>query len=153
MTKIEPANTLILGIGNILLQDEGVGIHAVEWLQKKTWSENVHLLDGGTGGFHLLSLFHDYERIIILDATIDEHPVGTVRVIVPKYASDYPASLSAHDIGLKDLVESSTVLGYSPKVYLIVISVANYQELGMELSPELSNCYEKIYKEVKKIIE
>jgi hydrogenase maturation protease len=144
--------TLILGIGNMLLQDEGIGIHAVEYLKKKEFPEFVHLLDGGTGGFHLLDLFQQYERIIIIDATLDINLPGTVRIIEPKYASDYPKSLSAHDIGLKDLVESAILLGNTPKVYLIVISISQFQDLGIKLSEELEMGFEEIYSQISNIL-
>jgi hydrogenase maturation protease len=144
---------LILGIGNLLLQDEGIGIHAIEYLKKKEFPDFVDVLDGGTGGFHLLELFQQYNRIIIIDATLDLNEPGTVRLIEPKYSTDYPKSLSAHDIGLKDLVESAMLLGNTPKVYLIVISINNFQELGIGISDILEKTFEEIYGYIKKIVE
>ncbi len=144
---------LILGIGNLLLQDEGIGIHAIDYLKNKTLPNHVELLDGGTGGFHLLELFQRYNRIIIIDATLDQNEPGTVRLIEPKYSTDYPKSLSAHDIGLKDLVESAMLLGNSPKVYLIVVSINNFQDLGIGISEVLEQTFEEIYGYIKKIVE
>ena len=144
--------TLILGIGNILLKDEGIGIHAIEYLDIKEFPAGVDLLDGGTGGFHLLELFQQYKQIIIIDATLDQNKPGTVKLIEPKYASDYPKSLSAHDIGLKDLVESSMLLGNSPKVYLIVISISQFQELEIGVSDTLSNVFEDIFLIIQSIL-
>lgn len=130
---------LVLGIGNVLLRDEGVGVHAVRRMEPETWPPNVKLLDGGTGGFHLLSLFQEYERIVLIDATMDGQPPGTVRLIRPRFASDYPRTLSAHDIGLKDLVESAALLGLEPEVVLVVVSVKTLPEgLHAELSPEVA---------------
>jgi hydrogenase maturation protease len=145
--------TLVLGIGNLLLQDEGIGIHAIDYLKKKEFPEHVELLDGGTGGFHLLELFQQYPRIIIIDATLDDNEPGTVRLIEPKYASDYPKSLSAHDIGLKDLVESSILLGNSPKVYLIVISISRFQDLGLQVSIVLEKVFEEIFRKIKVLLK
>ncbi len=133
-----PRRVLVLGVGNVLLGDEGVGVHAVRAMEAESWPAEVTLLDGGTGGFHLLSLFEDYERIVLVDATMDGQPPGTVRLIRPRYASDYPRTLSAHDIGLKDLVESAALLGLSPEVVLVVVSVKTLPEgLLTELSPEV----------------
>jgi len=130
---------LVLGIGNVLLGDEGVGVHAVRRLEEEAWPPHVKLLDGGTGGFHLLSLFQEFERIVLVDATMDGQPPGTVRVIRPRFASDYPRTLSAHDIGLKDLVESAALLGHTPEVVLVVVSVKTLPEgLHAELSPEVA---------------
>jgi len=92
-------------------------------MEQEGWPPHVRLLDGGTGGFHLLSLFQDYGRIVLVDATMDGAPPGTVRVLRPRFASDYPKTLSAHDIGLKDLVEAAILLGHVPRVVLVVVSV------------------------------
>ena len=136
-----PSNrpVLVLGVGNVLLGDEGVGVHAVRRLEEDAWPPHVTLLDGGTGGFHLLSLFQEYDRIVLVDATMDGQPPGTVRVIRPRFASDYPKTLSAHDIGLKDLIESAALLGHAPEVVLIVVSVTTLPEgLAMEMSPAVA---------------
>ncbi|HSB36715.1 MAG TPA: hydrogenase maturation protease, partial [Thermoanaerobaculia bacterium] len=129
---------LVLGVGNVLLGDEGVGVHAVRRMEQEAWPPHVRLLDGGTGGFHLLSLFQEYGRIVLVDATMDGQPPGTVRVIRPRFASDYPRTLSAHDIGLKDLVESAALLGHAPEVVLVAISVKTLPEgLTMDMTPEV----------------
>jgi hydrogenase maturation protease len=118
----EQKNTLVLGIGNILLRDEGVGIHVVRKLEEEHFS-SADLMDGGTGGFHLLGYFQEYKSVIIIDASLDEFPAGHVRVLHPKYASDFPVQLSAHEIGLKDLMDSAFLLGNMPEISLITISV------------------------------
>ena len=142
---------LILGIGNVLLGDEGVGVHAVRRLERESWPPHVRLLDGGTGGFHLLSLFQEYGRIVLIDATMDGQPPGTVRVIRPRFASDYPRTLSAHDIGLKDLVESAALLGHAPEVVLVVVSVETLPEgLRMEMSPEVAAALPRVAELVRK---
>jgi hydrogenase maturation protease len=132
-----PKRTLILGVGNLLMGDEGVGVHAITQLEAGEFSGNVDLLDGGTGGFHLLSLFEDYDPIILIDATMDGKPVGTVTLIQPKFASDFPRTLSAHDIGLRDLLESAQLIGPLPKLYLITISIDNIQSMSMKLSEQV----------------
>ena len=125
---------LVLGIGNVLMGDEGVGIHAARLLEDELRLENVSVLDGGTGGFVLLPYFQSFQTIIILDATMDGNPPGTIAVREPRFASDYPISLSAHDLGLRDLVETAALLAYSPKVYLVTISVTSLQPATLELS-------------------
>ena len=116
------ARTLILGVGNLLMGDEGVGVHVVRALENERLLQTVTVLDGGTGGFHLLSLFEEYDPIIMIDATMDGAPAGTVRVLQPRFARDFPRTLSAHDIGLRDLLESASILGPLPSLYLITIS-------------------------------
>jgi hydrogenase maturation protease len=125
---------LVLGIGNVLLGDEGIGVHTVRALEGETLPENVRLLDGGTGGFHLLSVFQQYKKIILIDATLDGRTPGTVSLLKPRYAKDFPRTLSAHDIGLKDLVQSAALLGFLPEITLVTVSITDPQPLSMELS-------------------
>jgi hydrogenase maturation protease len=134
---VAPPNILIMGVGNVLMGDEGVGVHAVRLLETRQWPAHVSLLDGGTGGFHLLSHFGGCEVLVMIDATLDDRPPGTVSVIEPRYASDFPKALSAHDIGLKDLVESAALLRMLPKVWLVTVSVASLQPMQMTMSPEV----------------
>jgi len=134
---VEPPRILILGVGNVLMGDEGVGVHAVRVLERQAWPPAVSLLDGGTGGFHLLSHLSEPDVVVMIDATLDGRPPGTVSVIEPRYASDFPAALSAHDIGLKDLVESAALLGMLPRVVLVTVSVAALQPMQMEMSEEV----------------
>ena len=149
-----PRPVLILGIGNVLLGDEGVGVHAVRRLEKEAWPAHVKLLDGGTGGFHLLSLFQEYPRIVLVDATMDGQPPGTVRVIRPRFASDYPRTLSAHDIGLKDLVESAALLGHAPEVVIVAISVKTLPEgLTMDMTPEVAASLPRVADSVREVVE
>lgn len=144
--------TLILGVGNLLLRDEGVGIHVIHALEKEDLPAGVELMDGGTGGFHLISWLEEYERIIMVDATLDDNPPGTIRVIRPRYASDFPPLMSAHEIGLKDMLEVMQLTGSMPEVHLIVVSAADISEVGMDLSPELEKAIPEVIRKVKDII-
>jgi hydrogenase maturation protease len=125
---------LIMGVGNVLLGDEGVGVHFVEYMKDRELPENTDLLDGGTGGFHLLNLIYEYDKMIIIDATIDDNPSGTIRMIKPKYSKDFPRTLSTHDIGLKDLIDTASVLEKLPSIYLIVVSIDHQQDVSLMLS-------------------
>lgn len=140
-----PRTVLVLGVGNVLLGDEGAGVHSVRSMEAEAWPSHVTLLDGGTGGFHLLSLFQEFDRIVLVDATMDGLPPGTVRLIRPRFASDYPRTLSAHDIGLKDLVESAALLGLTPEVVLVTVSVTTLPEgLDADLSPEVAGALTRV---------
>jgi len=145
-------NILILGVGNILMGDEGIGIHSIKELEKNSFPENVTLLDGGTGGFHLLNYLQEYKIIIMIDASMDNKPEGTVSVIEPKFASDFPKSLSAHDIGLRDLIESVSLLGELPKIFLITISINHIQNMSMELSQKIKASLSEITQKVESIL-
>jgi hydrogenase maturation protease len=144
--------TLILGVGNVLMGDEGVGVHAVNAMQEERFPRGVTLLDGGTGGFHLLSLFQEYDPIVLIDATMDERVAGTVTLTEPRFASDFPRTLSAHDIGLRDLLESATLIGPLPKLYLITVSIPSIQPMSMDLSPPVRNSLPEVIRTAHTII-
>ena len=138
---------LILGIGNLLLGDEGVGVHAAYRLEREALPEGVSVVDGGTGGFHLLSLLRDFDPVLFLDATMDGERPGTVAVRTPRFASDFPRVLSAHDIGLRDLLESATLVGELPRMYLITVSIGPDQPMSTELSPPVLAAVDRVIAE------
>ena len=150
---MEKRKILILGLGNILLQDEGIGVHTLEEMARSKWPDNIDLLDGGTGGFVLLSLFQEYDTMIIIDAALTKDPPGTIQTIQPKFAKDFPKSLSTHELGLKDMIESSILLEKVPTLYLITCSINPDQEMSIKLTPEIKKCIPLIIKEVKKVLE
>ena len=121
---------LILGIGNLVLQDEGVGIHAVQALEKEKHNlpGHVDLLDGGTGGVGMIGVLQEYDRVLMIDATLDESPAGTIKVLKPKFSTDYPRLLSSHEFGLREMIESMIVQENIPDIDLITVSVKNYDE-------------------------
>ena len=144
---------LILGMGNILLQDEGVGVRCVEYLQDQQLPGNVDLLDGGTGGFTLLPEIMKYEEVILIDATLDERPVGTIRVIKPRFSKDFPKAMSTHDIGLKDLIDSASVLGKLPPLHLVVVTIREIQPMDMDLSPEVAAVLPQVHSTILDILD
>ena len=109
-------------------------------------------MDGGTGGLHLISWLTGYDHIIMVDATLDTNPPGTVRLIRPKYASDYPPLMSAHEIGLRDMIETMILTGDLPEVHLIVVSAANLNEVNMELTPEVEASIPEVIKIIRELI-
>lgn len=149
---INSTSTLILGVGNLLLKDEGVGIHVIRALEGETLPPNVSLMDGGTGGLHLLSWIQDYDRIIMVDATLDKHPPGTIRLLRPQYASDFPPLMSAHEIGLRDMIDAMILTEKLPDIVLIVISAEDISEVGMELTPIVKSAVPKTVKMIKDLV-
>ena len=136
--------TLIMGLGNYLMGDEGIGVQAIQRFSAIELPEHVDLLDGGTGGFLLLSYFESYGRLILIDATMDDKPQGTVSLIRPNYASDYPPSLSVHDVGLKDMIEAVYLMDTVPDIYLFTVSISEINPMCMELSSEVEQAIPKL---------
>jgi hydrogenase maturation protease len=129
---------LILGIGNILMGDEGVGVHIARYVDEQlSLPEGVSVLDGGTGNFILLEPMQSAKKVIIVDATLDGQKTGTVSLHHPKFTTDYPRTLTAHDIGLKDLLDAFHLLGETTDVTLFAISIEEPAGLDTEMSESL----------------
>ena len=126
--------TLVLGLGNVIMGDEGIGVHVVRALEKLTLPDNVECLDGGTGGFILLEPLQAADHIILIDATDDGNPPGSVTRTTPRFSADYPPTLTAHDIGVKDLLDAFYMQSGEREVVLYAISIDPKQAISMELS-------------------
>ncbi|SFW79777.1 hydrogenase maturation protease [Chitinophaga sancti] len=144
--------TLLLGVGNYLMGDEGIGVHVAQRLEVSQEIPGIDVVDGGTGGFHLLEFFEQYQKVILVDATLDGLKPGTIRCIKPKYASDFPPEISAHDIGLKDLMSALQLLDKMPDLYLFVVSIESIQQQGMELTKDIEGCIPKLLEEIKSAV-
>jgi hydrogenase maturation protease len=110
-------------------------------------------MDGGTGGFHLLGYIQSYKTLIIVDASLDDYPAGHIRLLKPRYAKDFPKQLSAHEIGLKDMLDAAGLLGDMPQIHLVAISVKDFQDMGMELSAEVEGAIPEAIKCIKDLVE
>jgi hydrogenase maturation protease len=126
--------TLVLGLGNVLMGDEGIGVHVVRTLEKHALPAGVECLDGGTGGFTLLEPLQSANHVILIDAANDGNPPGTVTRTTPKFSRDYPPTLTAHDVGVKDLLDVFYMQGGGPDVVLYAIAIDPRQPITMELS-------------------
>ena len=133
--KDKSGSILVLGLGNYLMGDEGIGVRAVQDLDQIEVPDYLDLLDGGTGGFSLLNIFEAYKHIILVDATMDGRPAGSIRLIEPKFAADFPSALSVHDVGLKDMIEAVFLMDKRPKLFLFTVSIEKIEPMCLELSP------------------
>ena len=149
----EPKSILILGIGNYLMGDEGIGVHLAEQLTKEELPPNVSVLDGGTGGFHLLEYFEKHDIVILADATLDGNIPGTIRLIKPKFAKDFPQAMSTHDIGLKDMVSALQLLGTMPEIHLFVVSIESIQQQGIELTDEVRKILPQLKNQIRELVQ
>lgn len=154
MKTFSNEKTLVLGIGNILLGDEGVGVHVIDALRAYDLGDDVELLDGGTGSFTLLGPMQSASKIILIDATLEGDEPGAVRRLTPRYSADYPKTLTAHDIGLKDLLDVFYLTGAkAPEVVLYAITIPLFHELETELSPVMKPSVAKVAEMVLRELE
>ena len=110
-------NTLILGIGNTLLCDEGAGIHALNLFQTShPGIPNLTLIDGGTLSFTLATYIEDCDHLIVFDAAELKSPAGTVKALVGKDMDRFlgAARRSPHEVGLLDLFDIARLTGCLP---------------------------------------
>ena len=94
-------SALVLGVGNVILGDEGIGVRAVEELQRRySFPDDVELLDGGTSGIELLRYFDDIEHLLIVDAVSAGHPPGSVlRVEGEDVPATFETRITPHQLG------------------------------------------------------
>ncbi len=128
--------TLVLGLGNVLMGDEGIGVYVVRAIEEHPLPPGVECLDGGTGGFTLLEPLEQAGRILIIDAANDGNPVGTVTRTTPRFTRDYPPTLTAHDIGMKDLLDMFYIQGGTHEIILYAITIDPKQPIRMSLSAD-----------------
>lgn len=128
---------LVLGIGNLLCGDDGVGVAAVARLARE-WEapEGVRVLDGGTLGLSLLPWIELAERAILVDAIRAEGPPGTlVRLDGDEVAPAVASRLSVHQVGVSDLVEAARLRGALPPRLVLLGVVPASLELSIARTP------------------
>lgn len=144
---------LLLGVGNWLMGDEGVGIHVLQAVEARGVGPGVRVLDGGTGGINLLVEFDGVRDIVLVDATRDGRPAGTVTLLRPQRAGDIPRGLGAHDFGLKDLFAASALLERMPRIHLFTISVEVMIPMCTDLSPAVAAAVPGVASSMKDLAE
>lgn len=132
--------TLILGVGNLILSDDGVGIHAVKLLQESgRVPADVELVDGGTCGLDLLQYLEGTARLVILDAARGAGNPGRIARItgdkVPAYLS---IKTSPHEIGLPELLFAAKLSNIYPQEVVIYCVEAASLETGIGLTPAVA---------------
>ena len=131
---------LILGIGNILLSDEGVGIHVIEQLGKISVPEDVELVDGGTAGADIIDIIADREKVIIVDSMQTNDSPGTIRKFtINDFDFSNSINMSLHDLGIVETILMTELLGCKPKKVILFGVKPENIGCGLSLSKTLSN--------------
>jgi hydrogenase maturation protease len=130
---------LVLGLGNLLMRDEGLGVCLVQRLQASyTFPDSVELLDGGTLGLDLLPYLEGASHLVLVDAVDVGAPAGTM---VRWQDGNIPATLgvkmSPHQIGLADLLAAASLAGHMPEHMVLWGMQPGAVEPGLELTPEV----------------
>lgn len=132
--------TLVLGLGNILLQDEGAGVRVVERLQAEyVFPNDVTVLDGGTLGLDLLHVLEESDRAIVVDAVkSDKEPGALVRLRNAEIPAFLGPKVSPHQVGLQDLLGLAQLRGHLPGEVILLGVQAGRLEPGLDLSPAIA---------------
>jgi hydrogenase maturation protease len=117
-----PETTLILGVGNPIMGDEGFGVQVARRLQSIELPAGVRVAEGGVGGFNLLGLLEGVRRLIVVDVMMADIPPGEVVLSRPGPAFREPGKniISFHQVGILELVQMWGWLGYEPEIYFLV---------------------------------
>ncbi len=130
----------VLGIGNILLSDDGIGVRAVEALRDRyDFPESVEVIDGGTMGLDLLPFIEGKDRMLIIDAVDSGKQPGTIEKLegedIPKFLS---LKMSVHQIGLPDMLSAAHMMGIIPEEMCLIGIQPKTLETGLALSDEIN---------------
>jgi hydrogenase maturation protease len=135
---LAPPSTLILGVGNILLSDEGVGVRIVEAMGSRVLPANVELFDGGTASLDLLDTLANRDRVIIIDAVKGGEEPGTVYRFHPNDITvQRPPLTSVHQVGLFETLAMAEYLGCAPREVTVFGIEPKEMGWGLELSSEM----------------
>jgi hydrogenase maturation protease len=136
---------LVLGIGNILLRDEGVGVRVIEQMQKIPLPDDVELIDGGTAGADLLDVLAERRKVIVIDAIQADCEPGTVlRFTADELTQPDGVGMSLHELGLGGALAMTKQLGCEPKEVVVFGIKPRDISCGLELSKEITASLPKV---------
>lgn len=129
---------VVLGVGNLLLSDEGIGVHVVNKLMKMALPPEVEVIEGGVYGLGLMNVVTRTERLIVIDAVKGGGPPGSIYRFGIEDLTTTPDAykMSVHEIGILELIRLSQLVGQTPKTTIIGVEPKSLK-MGMELSPEI----------------
>lgn len=129
--------TLVLGVGNILQSDDGLGVYIVNRLVESgiDLPDHVEVVDGGTAGFDLLPLMKGKDKIIVVDALRTGDPPGSLYRFTPDQIASAGHGLSLHDVGIGQIIKTLKLLGENPEIQIIGIVPDDIDTLDIAISP------------------
>ena len=132
----EKSGILVIGIGNILLSDEGVGVHVVNALIKKyRFEPEIEIIDGGTMGSELIAFFQDNKKIIIVDAVNFDQKAGFIGSIENEHIlRKLTNKMSVHHLGLTDILFNLRIIGVEPEEIFLLGIQPESVEVNLEMT-------------------
>jgi len=146
-------DTIIIGIGNILLQDDGVGVHVIERLENEKLPSTIELVDGGTSTLDTLGFFLDYKKVIVVDSLKAGLEPGTIYKIKPEDIKNYKKeNLSIHDVQILDVVKMANMMDKYPEVVIFGIEPEKIS-LNLEMTETMISKIPEIIFNIKKELQ
>ena len=141
----------VVGVGNILMRDEGIGVVLVNLLEKKKYTEEIDFIDAGTSFFNVVSGLRDYDKVVIIDTVCCGEAPGTVYRFEMSDIEDAGSNgmISLHDLGVIHSIKLEKLAGGFPEDIVFFGIEPKNIELTMEISDEIQ---EKIEQIIDKII-
>jgi hydrogenase maturation protease len=140
----------VIGVGNILLRDEGIGVHVVRELSADGELPGMEFHDGGVAGATLLNLIEGEERVVLVDAVDAPLPPGTVVRLTPdELAASGAPAWSLHDLNLSDTLGMMRLRGTLPDMMILGVVPADIETYSLELSPALAARFGEIVGKVR----
>jgi hydrogenase maturation protease len=146
-------NAMVLGIGNIVMGDEGFGLHVIRRLKEIGMPENIILEEGGVGGFNLLNDLQGIEKLVVVDIMMLPLPPGELQAFEPGNPPAEPgkAIVSFHQVGVLELVNMLGLLGNEEPEVTFVVTRPQTIDWGTELSQPLKTAVEKAANMIKNL--
>jgi hydrogenase maturation protease len=143
---------LVLGVGNILLSDEGLGVRVIEELRKRfRFPSHLELMDGGTLGVDLLYFMEGFERLLVIDAVLGGNPPGTLYKFRNEEVKAYfRRKVSAHELGFQEVLALADLMGKKPKEIVLVGMEPESLNISLELSTTVKERLRLLIEEVLK---
>ncbi|MFY9399125.1 MAG: HyaD/HybD family hydrogenase maturation endopeptidase [Desulfomonilia bacterium] len=133
----------VLGLGNILLQDEGFGVHFVRWFSERNrFDERVAIVDGGTLGYNLLDTISSSDHVIVIDVIKSDAEPGTLyRFSREEMELAMPGPTSAHEVEFLDVLHMAELSGSLPGVTFLCIVPESYGEMNLEMTQRMWDAF------------
>jgi len=130
---------VVLGVGNTLMRDDGIGVRVVRTLAETyDLPGHVRLVEGGVAGLRCLSEFEGAEYLLIVDAVYGKKPPGAIDRLTPEELPEHRGTVfSAHEIGVSEMLSVARLLGKLPTTRILAVQAKEAQCVGLDLTPEL----------------
>ena len=142
----QKTDVTVLGIGNIILRDEGFGVHFLRWFSERYAPQgHVAFVDGGTLGYRLIDVITGCRNLIVIDVLkLDDQPGSIYRFTKEEMETHLPPPTSAHDVTFSDLLFKVELMDECPEIVFLCIVPEDMKEMGLEMTSTMTARFPKM---------